>query len=469
MPKRTKKLLIYLDQNFISEIAKAGIKDRVKPEWRQLFELLKEGFLDEKLVVPQSRFHNVETSLAPALKKRIVSYQNYLGQVDLQSPEHVKHVQTGRFLQRFLGTNNEDPFRVEVAFRGAPDKRVEQFHITVDLDWSPLGQGRGATAAHLETIKAQCIADKVRYKAQLEKELGAERDHFLKRGADYAYLCQDPMRELVAFSKDPVFRAIPVVSIAARLWASLLTKDPTRKVQPGDATDIEVLATYLPYMDVVGTDAFMATKLATLGIDTEYNTLVFSGKTSSLQVFRDFLRDYLHAARPANQPAISVFVLPSLSVKEKAFRLFFDLGAAARLFGVEEYATIYGFDDGAMPRYKLSGEKLQVPFYGLQEVYPIKIESGTTIEATLEICRKHCRSKHFIVVDEYRPVKDTFLVGAAMSAETGMETFEGCRIYPKRRNKPIGLAVPPLTTGLLSRGESRSAASAKIPKNGRRN
>jgi hypothetical protein len=68
MPKRTKKLLIYLDQNFISEIAKAGINNRVKPEWKQLFELLKEGFLDEKLVVPQSRFHSLETSLAPALK-----------------------------------------------------------------------------------------------------------------------------------------------------------------------------------------------------------------------------------------------------------------------------------------------------------------------------------------------------------------------------------------------------------------
>jgi hypothetical protein len=442
MPKRTKKLLIYLDQNFISEVAKAGINDRVKPEWKQLFELLKEGFLDEKLVVPQSRFHSVETSLAPALKKRIVSYQNYLGQVDLQSPEHVKHVQTGRFLQRFLGTNNEDPVCVEVAFRDAPDKRVEQFNITVDLDWSPLGQGRGATAADLENIRAQCIADKVRYEEQLKRELGAERDHFQKRGAEYAYLCQDPMRELVAFSNDFVFRAIPVVSIAARLWASLLTKHPTRKVQTGDATDIEVLATYVPYMDIVATDTFMATKLATLGIDTEYNTRVFSAKTSSLKVFCDFLGDYLHTARPANRPAISVFVLPSFSVKEKAFRLFFDLGSAARVFGLEEYATIYGFDDGEMPRYELHG-KLQVPFYGLQEVYPIRIESGTTIEATLEICRRHCRSKHFIVVDEYRPVKDTFLVGAAMSAETGMETFEGCRIYPKEGQQSIGLVARP--------------------------
>lgn len=68
MPKRTKKLLVYLDQNFISEMAKADFNDRVKQEWKGLYELLKEGFLDEKLVVPQSWFHDIETSLAPVLK-----------------------------------------------------------------------------------------------------------------------------------------------------------------------------------------------------------------------------------------------------------------------------------------------------------------------------------------------------------------------------------------------------------------
>ena len=68
MPKRTKKLLVYLDQNFISEMAKADVNVKVKQEWKDLFSLLKEGFLGEKLVVPQSWFHDVETSFAPVLK-----------------------------------------------------------------------------------------------------------------------------------------------------------------------------------------------------------------------------------------------------------------------------------------------------------------------------------------------------------------------------------------------------------------
>jgi hypothetical protein len=139
MPKRTKKLLVYLDQNFISEVAKADINERIKPEWRQLYELLHEGFVTEKLVVPQSWFHDVETSLAPSLKERIKRYQGYLGQVRLQNSEHVRRFQTARFLQRFLGRDDTDPFEVGIAFYESPDERVKQFSITVNQNLSQFG------------------------------------------------------------------------------------------------------------------------------------------------------------------------------------------------------------------------------------------------------------------------------------------------------------------------------------------
>ena len=132
MPKRTKKLLVYLDQNFISEMAKSAVNERVRREFRDLYEHLHRGFQQEKLVVPQSWFHDVETSLAPVLKQRIVSYQNYLGQVDLNHPLGVKNEQKGRALQRFLGDEEADPLGIDVAFRDDPDQRVQRFNITVD-------------------------------------------------------------------------------------------------------------------------------------------------------------------------------------------------------------------------------------------------------------------------------------------------------------------------------------------------
>ena len=53
MGKNSQKLLVYLDQNFHSDMAKANIKE-VRPEFKEIYELLHQGFTDEKLVVPAS-------------------------------------------------------------------------------------------------------------------------------------------------------------------------------------------------------------------------------------------------------------------------------------------------------------------------------------------------------------------------------------------------------------------------------
>lgn len=68
MGKRTKKLLVYLDQNFLSEMSKAGVNMRVRPEFKEIYELLHQDFVDEKLVVPQSLLHDIESSFATHLK-----------------------------------------------------------------------------------------------------------------------------------------------------------------------------------------------------------------------------------------------------------------------------------------------------------------------------------------------------------------------------------------------------------------
>jgi hypothetical protein len=385
------------------------------------------------LVVPQSWFHDVETSFAPVLKKRIVAYQNYLGQIDLQRAAHVRSHQIGRFLERFLGKGNQDPLDTDIAFRDPPDKRVQRFNITVNQDMTRWGFGvqRVETATALEAIRKECIAKQVRYEDHLEKEFDAHREDFLNSAHYYRHLCDDPVRDLVAFSSAPVFRTVPSVNISSKLWARVFTKFPARQIQGSDATDIEVLSTYLPYMDVIGTDAFMTTLLADLGIDMEYQVKVFNAKTSHLRAFCDFLRAYLDGTRPANRPSVSVFVLPSKSVKENAFKLFREIGAAARQFGENEYAEIHGFDDGDMPRYLL-GPGIEVPFYGLQEVSPIKLAPGLSAEQLLDVCRRHCKSDHFVLIEEYRPVKQTFLIEAEMSADGGTPLIEGHRIYAKQ-------------------------------------
>jgi hypothetical protein len=101
--------------------------------------------------------------------------------------------------------------------------------------------------------------------------------------------------------------------------------------------------------------------------------------------------------------------------------------------GIDEYGEIYAFDDGAMPKYELHRiPGAPVPFYGLQDVTTIELPSGASEEQVLKMCRERCRSDHFVLIDAYKDIKDTFMLGAAMSADGNMDHTQGYRIFKKQ-------------------------------------
>src|SRR5260370_12691262 len=132
MGKRTQKLLVYLDQNFLSGISKAGINDKVLSEFKEIYELLRQGFVDEKLVVPGSLLHDIESSLATHLKDRIVTYQHYLGQVRLYRPDEIRNTQTSAALDRLMRRTLENPLQPEPAFLDHPTHRLHRLGIRAD-------------------------------------------------------------------------------------------------------------------------------------------------------------------------------------------------------------------------------------------------------------------------------------------------------------------------------------------------
>jgi hypothetical protein len=183
---------------------------------------------------------------------------------------------------------------------------------------------------------------------------------------------------------------------------------------------------------VIGTDAFMAGQLRSLGIDREFNVHVYSAKTASLNSLREFLETYLRETVPVNRPVLSVFVLAASSIKEDAFKFFYDLGMSSREFRDSEWADIYGFDDGNMPRYQLrQAPHLDVPFYSLQKVHPLKIAPGTTHEEILSICRDHCKADKFLLIDHYQELPKHFLLMVVVACDAGKDTIFGYRIYNK--------------------------------------
>lgn len=306
-PKRTKKLLVYLDQNFLSEMSKTDTHENVRPEFRDVYELLHQGFVDEKLVVPGSWLHDVESSLATHLKDRIASYQHYLGQVRLYRPDEIRNAQTSAAFERFAGRAAPDPLRPEAAFLDHPDQQVERFGISVDahLERHNFRDGRHSTAQELEALRQRLLQRRVTYEAQVKVEQQTQREEFLRT---YARFCgppsEDKRRELTAFTQSSDFTNIPLLSIEARLFAAILTRYGERKIKPSDGTDIDVLSSYAPYMDVVCTDAFMAEQLRSLSIAEEHGVSVFHAKTSSLRVLKTFLETYLGGHR-TDTPALN--------------------------------------------------------------------------------------------------------------------------------------------------------------------
>jgi hypothetical protein len=433
MPKRTRKLLVYLDQNFLSEMSKADTHEKVRPEFKDVYELLHQGCVDEKLVVPGSWLHDVESSLARHLKDRIVAYQHYLGQVRLYRPDEIRNAQTSAAFERFSGRAAPDSLRPEAAFLDHPDQRVERFGISVDahLETHNFRDGRHSTAIEMEALRQRLLQRRVTYEAQVKVEQQTQREEFI---GTYSRFCGPPseekLRELTAFTQSNDFTNVPLLRIEARLFAAILTRYPERKIKPSDGTDIDALSAYAPYMDVVCTDAFMAEQMRSLGIAEEYGVSVFHAKTSSLRTLKIFLETFLGGAVPIRCPSITAFVLPPKTGRERSFEFFRQLGGSLRAMGMNEYGEIYAFDDGAMPSFELRQPPGRpVPFCGLQDVTRIDLPPGISEDQILTLCREQCRSDHFVLIDEYKDVPETFMLGAAMSAEHGDETTHGYRIY----------------------------------------
>jgi hypothetical protein len=235
MGKRTQKLLVYLDQNFLSDMSKADINKKVRPEFKEIYELLHQGFVDEKLVVPGSLLHDIESSLATHLKDRIVTYQHYLGQVRLYRPDEIRNTQTFAALDRFMGLTPEDPLQPEAAFLDHPDQRVERFGISVDshLERHNFRQSRHRTAKELEELRQRLLQGKVTYDQQLKVEQETQRDQFVQTScSSCGPVSEEKRKELTAFTESTDFRSIPLLRIEAHLFACILPENRTGRSNP---------------------------------------------------------------------------------------------------------------------------------------------------------------------------------------------------------------------------------------------
>lgn len=319
------KTIIYLDQNFISDISKLSLedkKDRVKPVLQKVFDAIKIGVDEEKFLSPDGWVHAIETAAEsnPALKSAIYSYQGYLGQTSLNPPWEIKNSQFVNALLNHFEIKQDESKTWRSAFRENPNRRMENFKIDVHLPDFGLGSLDKGTAEALQKIRESGVDENKQYQAEID----AMRKHYKTLlQTDYSWVLRKyniAVDKAEKFIDSYEFTQIPNIDIFCQLWSKSLADKARKRGVEGDYNDIEFLSVYMPYCDVIAADNYMKTILQSLKFDEKYNCRLFSMKEDDLNGMVAFLETERNRRQPANKSLFSVLAVmakekPSYSIK----------------------------------------------------------------------------------------------------------------------------------------------------------
>jgi hypothetical protein len=130
------------------------------------------------------------------------------------------------------------------------------------MDWmhADAEDQRQRLAAQLDTVRQGILERSISYDQQFRIEMEASRRDALRPYylTDYTAAAGVTAQEYNRFVASSEFAEVPIVWLDVALLTRLMTAHSTRTIKQGDVTDINAMATYLPYCDVYGADRFMA-------------------------------------------------------------------------------------------------------------------------------------------------------------------------------------------------------------------
>ena len=341
-----RKLLIYLDQSYISSMTKqlAGL---TRPEHSALGQAMGE-LLDrlrllvdeDRVLCPYSVVHDQELGLDDRLKGSAQSLLRELSDsVSFRTYRTIEYDQTVRALRRYLALPAEpEDGRWEHALYRNPHLRIKRPRVYVTISTPPefqeddrrrkaviqsfreaqvMKDSAGLPATFRECRQHQVLGvakivyvDGFRdYLARMVGALGAsctapavsqmsdsELLEYLntvlpppgfRLAAEYAALTgrSDPFpgERYWRFFESRDFDAIPYYDIFCSLEAGFLFYKPQRKPKASDPYDMAALASVLPYVDIVTTDSAMKDMLLQLKLHEKYRVEVYSARRKEVE------------------------------------------------------------------------------------------------------------------------------------------------------------------------------------------
>lgn len=294
------KTIIYLDQNYLSNLTKARLKGNDHPNYRQLYDLLREAVHANAIVCPASPSHYNESQMDPHLIPDIYGTleELYCG-VEFHYFVQIVQAQATAALYGHLAIPQPRQPEWKAAFKSDPyspfDGKIERIN-------------RSGHALLIEQLRST--------KANYEKEpnpaptgnLLAQKRYEARQFIDFFYPLPHPDLSIDALGDlEPVFSKLlgrkptreekdkflrseemmtaPFIDIYASLRAAMICWNRKRIPHGSDLEDVMAESMVLHYCDVVTTDAFMKSLIGQLELDQKYSARIFSAQETD---FSDF-------------------------------------------------------------------------------------------------------------------------------------------------------------------------------------
>jgi len=302
---RIKKTVIYLDTSTISHIAAARRGKDERSPWLDLFEVLRRSVADEVVACARSPVTREEMELSKHFDS-IVDADRKIGCVKLKHELEVRQSQVFRALDRYLDSSPpafEFAPPIKDAFREDPHRWLPVFQIDVHTPAPAelIKSRRSSKASCLESIEdvyRRYAEEKLDFEEIQKREsrgfgraifqigmrsiacrLGLWRPsndlelagwimpgtfdaivYHLRRKLDLGL--EDAISKAAEFLAGDHVAMTPLADLGAKLNAGLAMacRGPTaRSPRASDQGDIDHLATFVPYVDVIIADRFFAT------------------------------------------------------------------------------------------------------------------------------------------------------------------------------------------------------------------
>ena len=315
MQRRGDKPVVYLDQNWISNITKASIDDWNGPDkayFGRLSTAIQEGVDGNRFACPTSGFHETEASYGSKVKDSLWFVAKELSRgLHFNSPIQISHHQLLEAATKFAGHRPPDLPWWTIPFNRDPDADVDplprepiQVHVSVDeLATEGKRLRDGIQIAQYREFKRERNRHGLSYESEVKlgmMQLFVEGHVGPLIAVNLPSVAESPLlpfftqgvidslehaMELIEicesggglgqFLGSTHFSKSPFLSIYAKLRAADIVRFPYRNPEPSILEDFHIIATVLPYASALATENYMAELLRQTRIDEDYGCRVF--------------------------------------------------------------------------------------------------------------------------------------------------------------------------------------------------